>query len=186
MPFTFKTLDIRGLVLVKPRIFGDSRGFFMETYRYSDFARMGITESFVQDNHSRSSRNVLRGLHFQRNPNAQGKLVQCVTGNIFDVAVDIRKGSPSFGRWAGAELSGDDRKMLYVPPGFAHGFLVLSESADVIYKCTKEYAPHDDRGIIWNDPDIAVAWPVKNPIVSEKDGRLPLLKDVDNNFEYRQ
>jgi len=156
----------------------------METYKHSDFASNGIREYFVQDNYSRSSRGVLRGLHYQRNPYAQGKLVQCLKGRIFDVAVDMRKGSPTFGKWAGVELSEENILMLYVPPAFAHGFIVLSETADVLYKCTKEYAPESDRGIIWNDPDINIQWPVKEPILSDKDKRHPLLKDVDNNFEY--
>ena len=157
----------------------------METYKYSDFARTGIREHFVQDNYSRSSMGVLRGLHYQKHPNAQGKLVQCTKGKIFDVAVDIRKGSPTFSQWVSAELSEENNLMLYVPPAFAHGFVVLSESADVIYKCTKEYAPEGDRGIIWNDPDLGILWPVKDPVLSEKDSKHPLLKDADNNFEYK-
>lgn len=184
MPFTFKTLSIPGVILIEPRAFGDDRGFFMETYKYSDFASAGIEESFVQDNYSRSLTGILRGLHYQKNPNAQGKLVQCITGRIFDAAADIRKGSPSFGKWVAAELSGDNKLMLYVPSGFAHGFLVLSETADVMYKCTKEYSPADDRGIIWNDPDIGIEWPLKEPLLSGKDREHPLLKDADNNFEY--
>ena len=184
MPFTFKTLSIPGVILIEPRAFGDDRGFFMETYKYSDFASAGIKESFVQDNYSRSLTGILRGLHYQKNPNAQGKLVQCITGRIFDAAVDIRKGSPNFGKWVAAELSGDNKLMLYVPAGFAHGFLVLSETADVMYKCTKEYSPADDRGIIWNDPDIGIEWPLKEPLLSGKDREHPLLKDADNNFEY--
>lgn len=157
----------------------------METYKYSDFMNIGIKGHFVQDNFSHSSAGVLRGLHFQKDPNAQGKLVQCVKGKIFDVAVDIRKGSPAFGRWVGMELSEENRHMLYIPPQFAHGFVVLSESADVVYKCTKEYAPEDDRGIIWNDPDLNILWPVKEPVLSKKDAGFPLLKDADYNFEYK-
>jgi len=157
----------------------------METYKYSDFIHVGITDYFVQDNFSHSARGILRGLHFQKNPNAQGKLVQCLKGKIFDVAVDIRKGSPTFGRWLSKELSEENKHILYIPPQFAHGFVVLSETADVFYKCTKEYAPGDDRGIIWNDPDINILWPVKDPVLSEKDARFPLLKDADINFTYR-
>jgi dTDP-4-dehydrorhamnose 3,5-epimerase len=184
MPFTFKKLDIPEIILIEPKIFPDGRGFFMETYKHSDFIRMGIQEHFVQDNFSRSQKGVLRGLHFQKNPNAQGKLVQCLKGNIFDVTVDIRQGSPSFGRWVGVELSEENKRMFYIPPSFAHGFVVLSETADVLYKCTKEYSPEDDRGIIWNDPDINIPWPVRDPILSEKDANFPLLKNADNNFEY--
>jgi len=156
----------------------------METYKYSDFAKMGIKEHFVQDNYSKSVKGVLRGLHFQKNPNAQGKLVQCLKGKIFDAAVDIRKGSPTFGNWVSVELSEENNLMLYVPPAFAHGFVVLSEAADVIYKCTKEYSPEDDRGIIWNDPDINIRWPINDPLLSGKDRGHPALRDADNNFEY--
>ena len=167
-----------------PILFEDDRGIFTETYRYSDFTQAGIKEHFIQDNYSRSRKNVLRGLHFQKGPRAQGKLIRCSQGKIFDVAVDMRKGSPTYAHWVGVELSRDNNLMLYIPPAFAHGFVVLSSFADVIYKCTKEYQPEDDRGIIWNDPDIKINWPVKKPILSEKDRRLPLLKDADNNFRY--
>jgi dTDP-4-dehydrorhamnose 3,5-epimerase len=184
MPFHFKRLGIPEIILIEPKTFKDPRGFFMETFKYSDFARADINENFVQDNYSRSSQGVLRGLHYQKNPNAQGKLVQCLRGEIFDVAVDIRKGSPTFGHWVSVELSEENNLILYVPPAFAHGFVVVSESADVIYKCTREYSPQDDRGIIWNDPDINIQWPVKDPVLSEKDCRHPLLRDADNNFEY--
>jgi dTDP-4-dehydrorhamnose 3,5-epimerase len=184
MPFNFQRLDIPEIILIKPRRFDDRRGFFMETYKHSDFLRSGIHEHFVQDNYSRSMERVLRGLHYQRSPHAQGKLVQCIKGKIYDVAVDIRKGSPTFMRWISAELSEENNYMFYIPPGFAHGFLVLSDIADVIYKCTGEYSPADDRGIIWNDPDIRIQWPVQEPILSEKDSSHPLLRDADNNFEY--
>jgi len=184
MPFNFRQLSLPGITLIEPKLFRDPRGFFMETYKYSDFARQGITEYFVQDNFSQSMRGVLRGLHYQQDPHAQGKLVQCLKGSIFDVAVDIRKGSPTFGRWVSAMLSGENNCMLYVPPAFAHGFVVLSESADVMYKCTKEYAQESDRGIIWNDPDIGIIWPVEAPLVSEKDARHPLLRGADINFKY--
>jgi len=186
VPFTFTQLALPEIILIKPEYFPDGRGFFMETYKFSDFAGAGIKEQFVQDNFSRSSRGVLRGLHYQRNPDAQGKLIQCFAGKIFDVAVDIRRGSPAFGQWVAQELSGANRLMLYVPPGFAHGFIVLSESADVLYKCTKEYALAEDRGILWNDPEIGISWPLNNPVVSEKDARHPLLKDADINFEYNR
>jgi dTDP-4-dehydrorhamnose 3,5-epimerase len=161
---------------------GDERGFFFELYKHSDFVRAGITEHLVQDNYSKSGRGVLRGLHYQKNPRAQGKLVLCMKGKIHDVAADIRKGSPHYGTWVGMELSEENRRMLYVPPGFAHGFQVLSESAEVLYKCTDEYSPADDRGIIWNDPDINIAWPLADPVLSGKDKIHPLLRDADNNF----
>lgn len=183
MPFIFKKLEIPGVILIEPKIFKDNRGYFMETYKYSDFAKAGIKENFIQDNCSSSVRRVLRGLHYQKNPNAQGKLVQCLKGRIFDVAVDIRKGSETFKKWIGLELSDENNYMLYIPPAFAHGFIVLSETADVIYKCTKEYSPEDDRGIIWNDPEIGIIWPLHNPILSEKDARHPRLKEADINFE---
>lgn len=182
MPFNFKELSIPEIILIESRNFSDGRGFFAETYKYSDFRRIGIKEYFVQDNYSRSKKNVLRGLHYQKNPKAQGKLVRCTKGKIFDVAVDIRKGSRTFGQWVGIELSDENNNMLYIPPAFAHGFVVLCDVADVIYKCTEEYSPENDRGIIWNDPDIKINWPVKDPILSEKDAVLPMLKDADNNF----
>jgi dTDP-4-dehydrorhamnose 3,5-epimerase len=182
MPFEFRCLDISDVILVVPKVFGDDRGFFLESYKHSDFAAAGIPEHFVQDNHSRSVKGVLRGLHYQKNPAAQGKLVRCLNGSIFDVAVDIRKGSPTFGMWVSSELTGGNHHMLYVPPGFAHGFLVLTETAEVLYKCTTEYMPSEDRGIIWNDPSIGITWPIPGPILSAKDRVLPLLKDADNNF----
>ncbi|HMK56902.1 MAG TPA: dTDP-4-dehydrorhamnose 3,5-epimerase [Dissulfurispiraceae bacterium] len=182
--FEFERLSIPDLVLVKPRVFGDDRGFFLETYKGSDFAGAGISEYFVQDNYSLSVKNVLRGLHYQKDPCAQGKLVRCIRGSVYDVGVDIRKGSPYYGRWVGVELSGENNLMIYVPPGFAHGFLVLSETAEVSYKCTREYSPDHDRGIFWNDPDLSIKWPGGSPILSSKDLRHPKLKDADNNFAY--
>jgi dTDP-4-dehydrorhamnose 3,5-epimerase len=184
MPFHFRHLEISGILLIEPKVFRDTRGLFLETYKYSDFMQHGINENFLQDNYSRSSRGVLRGLHYQKDPHAQGKLVQCLRGKIFDVAVDMRKNSPTFSRWVSAELSEDNSFMLYVPPGFAHGFVVISQSADVLYKCTREYSPENDRGIIWNDPDLNILWPVKDPALSEKDERHPFLRNADNNFEY--
>jgi dTDP-4-dehydrorhamnose 3,5-epimerase len=180
--FEFNRLAIPDVVLIKPRIFSDGRGFFLETYKYSDFEKAGIGEIFVQDNHSKSSRHVLRGLHYQKDPFAQGKLVRCMGGAIFDVAVDFRKDSPFYLKWVGVELDDVNNSLLYVPPGFVHGFLVLTETAEVSYKCTKEYSPEHDRGIIWNDPDIAIDWPVSSPLLSDKDSRHPLLRDADNNF----
>lgn len=179
MPFEFTPLDIPGLVLLTPRVFRDERGFFMETYKHSDFARFGIREQFVQDNHSFSKKNVLRGLHFQRSPKAQGKLVQAVTGEILDVAVDLRTGSPTFGKWASETLSEENCKILYIPAGFAHGFYVLSGSAHVSYKVTEEFSAEHDAGVVWNDPDIGISWPTQTPSVSTKDAVLPRLRSVE-------
>lgn len=184
MAFNFKKLIIPDVILVTPQIHGDSRGFFAEMYKQSDFEKNGISPKFIQINHSCSRKGVLRGMHYQLSPYAQGKLVCVVKGEIFDVAVDIRKGSPSFGKWVGEILSEENRKLLYVPEGFAHGFCVLSETAEVIYYCTKEYAPEHDRGIIYNDPAAAIDWPLKQPTLSGKDSTLPLLKNAENSFEY--
>ena len=185
MPFIFESLAIPGVTLVKPRVFSDTRGFFLETYKRSDFTGAGIPADFVQVNHSHSLVNVLRGLHYQKNPAAQGKLVTAVRGAVFDVAVDIRQGSPTYGSWLGEVLSEENHHLLYIPPGFAHGFCVLSDRADVIYRVTAEYAPALDRGVLWNDPDLAIEWPVENPILSEKDANQPRLREADNNFRYR-
>lgn len=184
MPFEFKRLDLPEVVLVQPKIFGDQRGFFLELYKEADFASGGIPERFVQDNFSKSSRGVLRGLHYQKAPKTQGKLVFCIKGAIFDVAVDVRKGSPQYGNWVAAELTSENRHMLYVPAGFAHGFQVLSESAEVMYKCTQEYSPPDERGVLWNDPEIDIPWPLENPILSAKDKINPVLRDADNDFTF--
>jgi len=184
VPFEFLRMAIPEVILIAPKAFSDERGAFIEIYKHSEFSRSGIPEHFVQDNYSRSVRGVLRGLHYQLDPKAQGKLVRCVQGRIFDAAVDIRRGSPFYGRWVGQELSGENGLMLYVPPGFAHGFLTLSGSAEVLYKCTEEYSPSHDRGIIWNDPDIKVPWTVPDPLLSDKDRLHPLLRDAENNFRY--
>ena len=178
MPFQFQRLEIPGVVLIESQRFEDDRGFFLETYQMSEFSANGISQAFVQDNYSHSVRGVLRGLHYQKHPKAQGKLVMAPKGQIFDVAVDIREGSTTYGEWVGATLSADNHRMLYIPPGFAHGFCVLSEEADVVYKVTEEYAPELDRGIIWNDPDIGIQWPITEPILSPKDARLPFLKQA--------
>jgi dTDP-4-dehydrorhamnose 3,5-epimerase len=185
MPFTFQTLTIPEVILAEPRVFGDERGFFLETYKASAFVEAGIPETFVQANHSRSAAGVLRGLHYQKAPKAQGKLVAAIRGTIFDVAVDIRRDSPTYGQWVGEILSDDNHRLLYVPPGFAHGFCVLSEVADVLYQVTAEYAPDLDRGIIWNDPEINVAWPIAEPQLSPKDAAQPRLCDADNDFTYQ-
>ena len=166
-----------GVVIVEPRVFGDDRGFFMETFNRADFREAGLPDVFVQDNHSRSARGVLRGLHYQY-PQWQGKLVRAVRGEIYDVAVDIRRDSPDFGRWYGILLSEENRLQLYIPPGFAHGFCVVSEMADVIYKCTTPYRPEDDGGVRWNDPAIGIEWPVREPLLSAKDAAAPLLADL--------
>lgn len=179
MPFQFNPLKIKDLLLIKPSVFGDKRGFFIESYKKSDFIRNGITEAFVQDNHSFSQKNVLRGLHYQLPPSTQGKLLRVVKGAVWDVAVDIRKASPTFLHWEAVELSDENNHMLYIPPGFAHGFVTLSDEVHLFYKCTAEYDPQRDRGVIWNDPEIAVNWPVENPLVSDKDKSLPLLRDAE-------
>lgn len=167
--------SITGVVILEPTIYGDARGFFFESFNEEEMARIGLTYRFVQDNHSRSQKNVLRGLHYQiKKP--QGKLVRVVAGEVFDVAVDIRKSSPTFGKWVGAYLSAENKRMFWVPPGFAHGFLVLSESADFLYKTTEFYAPEFERTILWNDSDLAIQWPLAGePILSDKDHRgIPL------------
>ena len=169
MPLEFKKLDIPEVILIKPKVFSDSRGFFAETYKYSEFRQNGIPQIFVQNNHSKSSKGVLRGLHYQKNPKVQAKLVKCIRGEIFDVAIDIRKGSPSFGKWVGVILSEDNKEMLFIPEGFAHGFLVLSDDAEIIYSVTEEYSPENDRGIRWDDPEIGINWQIDNFIISEKD-----------------
>ena len=177
MPFSFRRLEIPDLVLVTAQRFCDERGWFAETHRRSVLAAEGIPE-FVQDNRSWSRQGVLRGMHYQVPPAAQGKLVSVAVGEIYDVAVDVRLSSPTFGRWVGCELSAETLTMLYVPPGFAHGFCVLSSTALVAYKLTAEYAPEDERGIRWDDSDLGISWPIQNPYVSERDRDLPTLRDA--------
>jgi dTDP-4-dehydrorhamnose 3,5-epimerase len=184
MPFRFQRLQIPEVILIQIQSNQDARGFFRETYKRSEFAANGIPATFVQDNHSHSTRGVLRGLHFQKEPHAQGKLVMTANGEIFDVAVDIRKGSPTYGKWVAQILSAENGSMLYVPPGFAHGFCVLSESADLIYKVTTEFVANAERGVCWNDSEIGIEWPIAHPKLSPRDLQLPLLRDADNNFEY--
>lgn len=185
MPFEFEKQRIPEIILVKPKVFGDDRGFFKETYKKSDFVNNGIAEEFVQDNHSKSVKNVIRGLHYQINPKAQGKLLRCTKGEIFDVGVDIRKGSPTFGQWVGVILSEENHYMLYIPAGFAHGFSVLSDNAELLYKTTQEYSAENDRSIRYDDPSIAVDWKVIHPIVSEKDANASTLANADINFTYK-
>ncbi len=170
--------------MIVPKRFEDERGFFLEAYKASEFEAQGIRDHFVQDNHSHSTRGVLRGLHYQRPPKAQAKLVRTLRGEIFDVVVDIRQGSPTYGQWVGATLSATDGRMLYVPSGFAHGFCVLSDVADVVYKVTAEYAPETEGGLMWNDPDIGIRWPIDTPNLSEKDTHYPLLRHSEAIFTY--
>jgi dTDP-4-dehydrorhamnose 3,5-epimerase len=176
MPFEFK--ETNEVVLITPKSFKDSRGFFVETYKLSDFFRNGIQEVFVQDNHSFSTERVIRGIHFQRDPKSQGKLVRCIRGRILDVAVDLRPESPNFKKWVSFELSEENKKMLWIPEGFGHGFSVLSKEAEICYKCTNEYDSSLDGGIKYDDPDLNIDWKIENPVVSEKDNNLPYLKDI--------
>jgi dTDP-4-dehydrorhamnose 3,5-epimerase len=169
--------SLPGVLVIRPRAFGDARGFFFESFHAERYEAAGITAPFVQDNVSRSARGILRGLHFQE-PKSQGKLVFVTHGSVFDVAVDVRRGSPHFGKWFGLELSDENHAQLWVPPGFAHGFCVTSEIADFAYKCTEFYAPENERAIRWDDPDLAIDWPIKNPTLSPKDAAAPLLRDV--------
>jgi dTDP-4-dehydrorhamnose 3,5-epimerase len=186
MPFQFQRLEIPDVILITPKKFGDSRGFFMETFKQSDFKKFGITSRFVQDNYSHSEKGVLRGMHYQKHPVAQAKLVTIVKGEVFDVAVDIRKGSLTFGKWIGVTLSDKKPQMLFIPEGFAHGFCVLSETADFTYKVSADYSPENEGGFIWNDPDIGIEWPTKHPKLSDKDLKMPLFKDTDMEFTYNQ
>jgi dTDP-4-dehydrorhamnose 3,5-epimerase len=170
--------ELPGVIIIEPRVFRDARGFFWETFHGEKYARLGINNTFVQDNHSHSAKGILRGLHYQlKHP--QGKLIYVVRGEIFDVAVDIRRGSPTFGRWTGEIISSENKRQIYVPEGFAHGFYVLSKEADVIYKCTDLYASGDEYGILWSDPAININWPIAgDPLLSEKDSQYPLLNDL--------
>ncbi|WP_144461936.1 dTDP-4-dehydrorhamnose 3,5-epimerase [Siminovitchia fortis] len=178
--------NLEGVLIIEPAMFGDHRGWFMETYNEGKFIQAGLDLKFVQDNHSFSAvKGTLRGLHYQLSPKAQTKLVRCTRGAIFDVAVDIRKNSPTFGKWLGLELTAENKKQLLIPKGFAHGFITLTENVEVQYKVDELYAPECDRGIIWNDPTIEINWPIDiSPILSEKDKKAPLLNDADNNFVY--
>jgi len=185
--FEFRPFDkIPEIILIEPKVFSDERGWFSETYRKSDFISHGISYEFLQDNQSYSSnRGILRGLHFQKEPAAQGKLVRCIVGEIFDVALDIRKGSPTYRKWVSTTLSSNNRHMVWIPPGFAHGTLTLTSTAEIAYKVTSEYSALYDRAVRWNDPTIAIKWPYDNPTLSTKDMNAPLLDDVDNNFIYK-
>ena len=165
-------------VIIEPKVFGDERGFFLETFQVARYAEVaGISLPFVQDNHSRSSKGVLRGLHFQKTK-PQGKLVRVVRGEVYDVAVDIRAGSDTYGQWEAVILSEENKKQIWVPPGFAHGFVVMSDTADFEYKCTDYYDPSDEGSLLWNDPDLGIPWPVASPTLSEKDAQAPVLADL--------
>lgn len=168
---------LSGLLIIEPKAHGDARGFFMETWNQRRYRDAGLTAAFVQDNVSLSRKGILRGLHFQ-NPSSQGKLVSVLHGAVLDVAVDVRRSSPTFGKWEAVELNDTNHRQFFVPPGFAHGFLVLSDTAMFHYKCTEFYSPKDEVTIRWNDPSISVAWPVSTPLVSEKDAKAPFLKDI--------
>lgn len=177
--FNFIKTAIDGMFIIEPTVFGDERGYFLETYHYEEFKAAGIDANFVQDNQSKSKKGVLRGLHFQTK-NPQGKLVRVISGEVFDVGVDLREGSPTFGKWVGATLSAENKRQLYIPEGFAHGFLVLSEEAEFVYKCTNFYDPKNEGGIIYNDPDINISWPISDEmtiLLSSKDQLLPTFNE---------
>jgi len=182
MPFVFEQIKIDSFLIITPRLFPDDRGFFMETYKESDFIKAGISERFVQDNHSRSSKGTLRGLHFQRPPYAQAKLVRCTRGRLWDVAVDLRPSSPTYKQWHGVELSEENHVMFFIPAGFAHGFVALEDGTELQYKCSAEYNAQSDGGVRWDDPELAIAWPITDVLVSAKDAALPYLKDIANPF----
>lgn len=184
MPFTFEKTSLEGVLLIKPQVFYDDRGYFFESYKKSEFAKAGIECEFGQENNSKSARGVVRGLHYQKTPHAQAKLVRVLKGAILDVVVDIRKGSPDYGKWIKVELSEENRRMIFVPRGFAHGFVALSEFAELQYKVDNEYCKASEGGIIWNDPTLSVDWGMTDPILSAKDAVLPLLAEADNNFIY--
>lgn len=179
MPFEFIKLKVKDVQLIKPMVFEDERGFFLEGFKKSDFVKNGILDEFNQDNHSKSTKGVLRGLHYQLPPKAQAKIVRCIRGSILDVAVDLRKDSPTFKQWVAEVLTEENKHMLYIPEGFAHGFAVLSDTAEILYKASSEYSKEHDRGLRWNDPDINVDWNIDfTPILSEKDKIQPFFKDI--------
>lgn len=183
-----KLIDTKldGVKIIEPKVFKDNRGFFMESFNFKKFAELGLEFDFIQDNHSLSvDKDVIRGLHYQLNPMAQTKLVRVITGAIYDVAVDIRKDSPTFGKWVGVTLSEDNHRMLVVPKGFAHGFCTLKENTHVQYKVDDYYSAENDKGILWNDPALAIEWPTSTPTLSEKDAKQPLLNDAEINFQYQ-
>jgi dTDP-4-dehydrorhamnose 3,5-epimerase len=173
---------IEGLLIIKPDVFEDSRGYFFESYNREKFLSHGIDVNFMQDNESKSGKNVLRGLHFQNPPFAQGKLVRVLQGSVFDVAVDIRKGSPTYGKWASIELSGDNKWMYWIPAGFAHGFLTLEDNTIFFYKCTNVYHKESEGCIRWNDPDLAINWGIENPVISDRDNNAPAFRAFQSKF----
>jgi dTDP-4-dehydrorhamnose 3,5-epimerase len=178
MPFIFTPAALPGMVVIEPKVFADDRGFFMETYKKSDFVPAGIDVEFVQENHSKSVAGTLRGLHLQRPPKAQGKLVRVIQGEIFDVAADIRRDSPTFGRWVSVTLSAGNRRSVFIPAGYAHGFCVVSPQAEVVYKTTDEYAPELEWGVRWDDPELGIPWPVSEPLLSPRDSKWPALTRI--------
>lgn len=184
MPFNFKKTEIPEVLEVQPQVFEDERGVFSELFKLDTFKEAEINEPLTQVNYSLSKKNVLRGMHYQLAPHAQSKLVSCPRGEVFDVAVDIRQGSPTFGKWVGRTLSGENRMMLYIPVGFAHGFCVLSDEAEVVYYCNEQYAPESEGGLIWNDPTVGIDWPIEAPILAERDATFPQLDAIKNTFTY--
>ncbi|HLC48825.1 MAG TPA: dTDP-4-dehydrorhamnose 3,5-epimerase [Candidatus Andersenbacteria bacterium] len=180
MPFDFQKTKLVGVVHITPKIFPDERGEFTELYKDSAFTEAGIDAHFVQVNHSKSKKHVIRALHYQLPPKAQGKLVQVSHGSVFDVAVDIRKDSVTYGKWVGVTLTAREKNMLYIPPGFAHGFCTLEDDTELVYFCTDEYSKEHERGIVWNDPAIGIEWPVQDPIISDRDANFPVLADAEH------
>jgi dTDP-4-dehydrorhamnose 3,5-epimerase len=178
MPFTFSPTALPGVIVIKPKVFADTRGFFMETYKKSDFLAAGLDVDFVQENHSKSVHGTLRGLHLQRPPRAQGKLVRVVKGDVFDVAADIRPDSATFGRWVSVRLSAENQRSIFIPAGYAHGFCVVSPEAEVVYKTTDEYAPELEWGVRWDDPLLSIPWPVSAPVLSARDKEWPTLAQL--------
>ncbi len=180
-----KSVSIEGILVIQPRIFRDARGYFFEVYHKDKFRRMGLDSEFIQDNESRSLKNTIRGLHYQIDPHAQGKLIRVLEGTIRDVSLDIRKGSPTYGEHFSIDITAESLVQLWIPPGFAHGFSVLSDAAVLLYKCTSLYSPEHERGILYNDPSLSIDWGVETPIVSDKDMALPRFEAADINFKYR-
>lgn len=185
MPFRFERQELPEVILIEPRVFGDERGFFLELHKRSEFIEGGIDTVFVQDSISGSSRDTVRGLHYQASPSPQGKLVTAIEGEIFDVAVDVRFGSPTCGRWVSRVLTSSGREMLYIPEGFAHGFCVLSDFAQVLYKFSAEYDPATEVGVAWDDPSIGISWPIKEPTLSDRDSQNPGLQEVPESMRFR-
>ena len=180
--FNFIATGFEGLWVIEPKVYGDDRGFFMEVYNKEEFMKNGVNVEFIQDNHSKSQKGVMRALHFQKKY-PQGKLIRVAQGKVYDVVVDLRKDSATYGQWHGVELSAENRKMIYLPVGFAHGFVALEDNTEFLYKCTEVYHPEDEGGIIWNDPDLNIKWPIDfEPILSEKDAKHPQFKDLDFHY----